>query len=251
MGIKVEEVIKTYPCRKSACMDTQTKQCSRKLTAVDNVSFEVYKGEALGLLGANGAGKTTMLRMLAGIVSPDRGKIIINGKNIYENRGYARTVAGFLTNEMKLEDCFTPEYLFDFFSDLYGVDRSVREERKDRLFAAFGLWNESGRKISHMSTGMKQKTSIVISLVHDPPVIIFDEPTNGLDIMTSRSVEDYLLEQKKAGKTLILSTHIFSLAEKVCDRIGIMRSGRMVTIDAIEGIKRGRTLEESFFELLR
>ena len=193
------------------------------------MSFSIREGEIFGLLGPNGAGKTTTLRMLATLIRPDSGTAKVIGHDIVHEADAVRRSIGFLTGELKLEDYFTPNYLFDFFSELHGVPACVRDERKRTLFGRFGIDDFADVKVGNLSTGMKQKASIVISIVHDPSIIIFDEPTNGLDVLTAKVVTDYLLSLRGEGKTVILSTHIFSLVEKVCDRAGIIIEGKIYT----------------------
>ena len=149
--------------------------------AVDGLSFTARRGEIYGLLGPNGAGKTTTLRMLATLINPDEGDAVIDGESIVKNPEKVRGKIGFLTSELKLEDFFTPEYLYGYFSELHGVEKSVAEKRKNALFKKFGIDKFAEVKVGDLSTGMKQKVSLVISIVHDPDFIIFDEPTNGLD----------------------------------------------------------------------
>lgn len=217
--------------------------------AVDDLSFDVYRGEIYGLLGPNGAGKTTTLRMLAALVKPDEGDATIEGASIVSDPMKVRSLIGFLTSELKLEDTFSPDYLFNFFSALHHIDPSVRDARKRDLFERFGIDQFAQTKVSDLSTGMKQKTSLAVSVAHDPNVIIFDEPTNGLDVLTAKTVTDFLLELKGEGKTVLLSTHIFSLVEKVCDRAGIIIGGRMVAAGTLPELTGGRSLEDAFFDL--
>jgi sodium transport system ATP-binding protein len=174
---------------------------------------------------------------------------LLAGKSVVRNPDAVRANIGFLTSELKLEDSFTPNYLFDFFSTLQGVDSAAAAMRKDALFKRFGIDEFAEVKVSELSTGMKQKASLVISIVHDPDIIIFDEPTNGLDVITAKTVTDYLLELRDAGKTIIISTHIFSLVEKLCDRVGVIISGRMVADGTLEEVCQGMNLEDRFFEL--
>ena len=218
-------------------------------TAVDNLSFTAYKGEIFGLLGPNGAGKTTTLRMLATLIKPDAGDAVIDGKSIVKDEYAVRSKIGFLTSELKLEDFFTPNYLFDFFSELYAVPSEVAAERKREMFARFGVDKFAEVKVANLSTGMKQKISLVISLVNDPDFIIFDEPTNGLDVLTAKTVTDFILELKARGKTVILSTHIFSLIEKLCDRVGVIIDGKLVALDTLENLTSESNLEDKFFDL--
>ena len=219
------------------------------ITAVDNLSFTANRGEIFGLLGPNGAGKTTTLRMLATLISPDSGDAFIDGHSIVKEPDKVRAKIGFLTGELRLEDFFTPYYLFSFFSELYGISEDVRRCRKQELFSRFGIDRFAGVKLANLSTGMKQKVSLVISVVNDPDFIIFDEPTNGLDVLTARTVTDFLLELKSRGKTIILSTHIFSLVEKICDRAGIIIGGRLVALDSVANLTREKNLEEVFFDI--
>ena len=219
--------------------------------AVDGLSFAANKGEIFGLLGPNGAGKTTTLRMLATLIRPDEGDATLDGISVVKDPDAVRSRVGFLTGELKLEDFFTPNYLFDFFSSLHGVEPATATARKAELFGKFGIDRFAEVKVGNLSTGMKQKVSLVISVVHDPDVIIFDEPTNGLDVLTAKVVTDFLLELRERGKTVILSTHIFSLVEKLCDRVGIIIDGRMVACDTLPAVCGGMSLEDRFFELYK
>lgn len=217
--------------------------------AVDDLSFTAYRGEVFGLLGPNGAGKTTTLRILATLIKPDEGDAVLDGSSVTRDPEAVRRKIGFLTSELKLEEFFTPNYLFDFFADLHGVPAELKKRRKEQLFERFGIDRFAEVKVGNLSTGMKQKVSLVISMVHDPEVIIFDEPTNGLDVLTAKVVTDFLLDLKSQGKTVIVSTHIFSLIEKICDRVGIIIDGRMAVCDRLEAVCGGKSLEEKFFEL--
>ena len=154
-----------------------------------------------------------------------------------------------MTGELKLEEFFTPNYLFDFFSALHKIDPAVRDRRKKELFARFGIDSFAETKVADLSQGMKQKVSIVVSIVHNPDIIIFDEPTNGLDVLTAKVVTDYLLELRAQGKTILISTHIFSLIEKVCDRVAILIDGKLVCCDTLQAVCGGKSLEDRFFDL--
>ncbi len=217
--------------------------------AVQDLSFDAYEGEIFGLLGPNGAGKTTTLRMLATLIRPDSGEAVLSGFPITTEPEEIRKRIAFLTSELKLEDFFTPNYLFDFFSEMHRVPTEVRDQRKEKLFSLFGIDRFAEVRVANLSTGMKQKASLAISMVHDPDIIIFDEPTNGLDVLTAKVVTDFLLDLKKQGKTVIISTHIFSLIEKVCDRVGVIIQGQMITCDTLEAVCDGMSLEDRFFLL--
>lgn len=245
--IRVESLKKTFTLTKK--QQKLEKTNSKVKVAVDGLSFGVHKGEVFGLLGPNGAGKTTTLRMLSTLIKPDQGDAIIDGASIIKQPNEVRKKIGFLTSELKLEEFFTPNYLYDFFSDLYDVPATERERRKQTLFAKFGIDKFAEVKVSDLSTGMKQKVSLVISLVHNPEIIIFDEPTNGLDVLTAKVVTDFLIELKNEGKTIIVSTHIFNLIEKICDCVGIVIDGRMAICDTLDSIVSGSSLENRFFEI--
>ena len=224
---------------------------AKRKTAVDHLTFSAFQGEIFGLLGPNGAGKTTTLRMLSTLIRPDEGDAVLDGCSVVREPEKVRGKIGFLTSELKLEEFFTPNYLFDFFSRLHGVEEPTMRERKEKMFSRFGIDKFAEVKVANLSTGMKQKLSLVISLVHDPEIIIFDEPTNGLDVLTARTVTDYLQELRSEGKTIILSTHIFSLVERLCDRVGIIIDGKMTVCGTLDEVCDGMPLEDKFFELYK
>ena len=225
----------------------RTKQKTR--VAVNGLSFAVKRGEIYGLLGPNGAGKTTTLRILSTLMKPDEGDATLDGFSVVSQAEKVRAKIGFLTSELRPDEFFTPNYLFDFFSELQEVPTQVREQRKKELFERFGISDFCETKIGELSTGMKQKVSIAISLVHDPDVVIFDEPTNGLDVLTAKVVTDFLLEMKAKGKTILLSTHIFSLVEKICDRVGVIIDGKMVAEGEVKILTAEKSLEDVFFDI--
>ncbi|RKI42310.1 ABC transporter ATP-binding protein [bacterium D16-51] len=247
--IQVKNLSKTFSLSAKQQKIERTKE--KKKTAVKDLSFTAYEGEIFGLLGPNGAGKTTTLRMLATLIRPDSGDAVIDGSSILSDAEQVRKKIAFLTTDLKLEDFFTPNYLFDFFSELHQVPKETVKERKEMLFQTFGIDKFAEVKVANLSTGMKQKVSLAISLVHWPNVIIFDEPTNGLDVLTAKVVTDFLMELKNQGKTIIVSTHIFSLIEKVCDRVGVIINGEMTVCDSLENVQAGMPLEDRFFEIYK
>ncbi|MGN0311852.1 MAG: ABC transporter ATP-binding protein [Lachnospiraceae bacterium] len=247
--LRVEEITKTF--KLSAKQMKLEKTNSRKKVAVDHLSFSAYEGEIFGLLGPNGAGKTTTLRIIATLIKADEGEALVDGSSVTKDPFAVRNKIGFLTSELKLEDYFTPNYLFDYFATLHGVDKETCKERKQKLFDRFGISEFAEVKVSNLSTGMKQKVSLVVSIAHDPKVIIFDEPTNGLDVITARVVTDFLQDLRAEGKSIILSTHIFELVEKLCDRVGIIIEGKMICCDSLEAVKNGLSLEDRFFEIYK
>ena len=219
-----------------------------RLVAVNDLSLTLKEGSIYGLLGPNGAGKTTTLRMIATLLSPEKGEILYRGERLPERK--YREKIGFLTSELKLDDFFTPSYTFDYLSALYGIDEQTIKARKQQIFARFGVDRFADTQIKNLSTGMKQKVSLAISIAHDPEIIVYDEPTNGLDIMASRDVENFLIDLKKQGKAIVISTHIFSLVEKLCDEVGIILDGTMRLEGKMEEICKEKSLEDVFFSLV-
>ncbi|MGN0484726.1 MAG: ABC transporter ATP-binding protein [Lachnospiraceae bacterium] len=245
--LRVENLKKTF--KLSRKQQRLEKSKAKTKNAVDGLSFAAYKGEIFGLLGPNGAGKTTTLRVMATLLKPSEGDVWIDGKSVCRQAQEVREKIGFLTTELRLEEFFTPNYLYDFFSDLHGVKSELRQQRKQKFFSQFGISDFAEVKVANLSTGMKQKVSIVLSLVHDPDIIIFDEPTNGLDVITAKVVTDFLLQMRAEGKTIIVSTHIFSLIEKICDRVGIIINGKMVLCDTLAEVTKEKKLEDKFFDI--
>lgn len=247
VSIQANKLCKSYKLSKKQQKIDKTSQTHK--VAVNDLSFEVKSGEIYGLLGANGAGKTTTLRMLAGLIRPDSGDALVNGFSVVDNPEKVRAHIGFLTSELKLEDVFSPNYLFDFFTSLHKMNPDVAAARKQELFARFGIDEFAETKVGDLSTGMKQKVSLAIAIAHDPSIVIFDEPTNGLDVITAKTVTDFLLDLRDEGKTVILSTHIFSLVEKVCDRVGIIMDGHMELTGTLAEVTATASLEDVFFDL--
>lgn len=245
--LQVRDLKKTFKISAKQQKIQKTKE--KVKVAVNHLTFTAYQGEVFGLLGSNGAGKTTTLRMMASLITPDEGDVLVDGTSVAKDPAKVRSKIGFLTSELKLEEFFTPNYLFDFFAELHGVEKGTAEKRKQKLFDKFQISEFAEVKVANLSTGMKQKVSLVISIVHDPDIIIFDEPTNGLDVLTAKVVTDFLLELKAQGKTIVVSTHIFSLIEKICDRVGIIIDGSMAVCDTLENLTKDKSLEEKFFDI--
>ena len=200
-----------------------------EIRAVDDVSFTCKPGQIYGLLGANGAGKTTTLRMLATILEPTEGTAVICGHDVVEAPEKVRANVGFLSTATALYPRLTAQELVEYFGRLNGLDEATLKKRVDDIFNRLDMNSFRDRRCDKLSTGMKQKTSIARTLVHDPPVMIFDEPTLGLDIMTARTITAFIRECRNNGKTVIFSTHIMSEVEKLCDVIGIIQSGKLLS----------------------
>ncbi|MBR2548921.1 MAG: ABC transporter ATP-binding protein [Clostridiales bacterium] len=228
------------------------KSYTKEHETIKGVSFEVHEGQIFGLLGPNGAGKTTLMQMIATLMKPTSGQILIDGLSADKALLEIHRKIGFLTNEIKLDPLSTPNALYDFFANLYDIPKDELKDRRDESFARFGISPFAEKRINELSTGMKQKISIAISLIHNPPVIIFDEPTNGLDILTSKQVTDYLKELRDKGHAIILSTHIFSVAEELCDDIAVLIDGSIVaqgSVDMLIEQAQVNTFEEAFFKI--
>lgn len=250
--LEVKNIFKQFKMSKKQMKIEGTDVSTKK--AVNGVSFKVTPGEIFGLLGPNGAGKTTSLRCIATLFKPDSGEIYVNNIDAIKEDDKVRSKICFLTNELKLEEHFSPDYTFNYFGKLYDLSEEVIEKRKKLLFEKFEISKFREVKIKELSTGMKQKLSIAVSLVHDPEVIIFDEPTNGLDVLTAKVVTDYLQELREQGKTIIISTHIMTVASKLCDRIGVLIDGEIAaqgTVEEILKLTNTSDMEEAFFELYR
>ena len=212
--------------------------------AVDGVSFRCEPGRIYGLLGANGAGKTTTLRMLATILTPTSGGATVAGFDVVAEPEKARASLGFLSTATALYGRLTAREFIEYFGRLHGLSRAVLRERVDALLARLEMTGFCDRRCDSFSTGMKQKTSIARVLVHDPPVMIFDEPTTGLDVMTARTIISFIRECRDRGKTVIFSTHVMSEAEKLCDQIGIIHDGRLLAEGTLPELRERRGVHD-------
>jgi sodium transport system ATP-binding protein len=199
-----------------------------KVAAVDGVSFSCRPGEIYGLLGANGAGKTTTLRMLATILAPTEGTAIVAGYDVNKEPEKVRACVGFLSTATALYGRLSAFEMVQYFGRLHGMDDVSLRTRIDAIFQRLDMNEFRDRRCDKLSTGMKQKVSIARTLVHDPPVMIFDEPTVGLDVMAARTISGFIRECRDAGKTVIFSTHVMSEVEKLCDHIGIIHNGKLM-----------------------
>jgi len=197
------------------------------ICAVDHISFSCRPGEIYGLLGANGAGKTTVLRMLATILEPTEGTATVAGFDVAKDPQKVRACVGFLSTATALYARLSAFEMVQYFGRLHGLDEITLRRRVDSIFDRLEMNEFRDRRCDKLSTGMKQKVSIARTLVHDPSVMIFDEPTVGLDVMAARAILDFIRECRDAGKTVIFSTHVMSEVEKLCDHIGIIHDGQL------------------------
>lgn len=250
--VEIKNLTKVYKLTKKQMAEQKTKKNMKK--AAGDITLTAKPGEIYALLGPNGAGKTTTLRCVATLLKPTQGQVFVCGHDVEKEPEEARKSIAFLTNEIKLDPHFSPKYMFSFFGKLHGMKDEEIDARREELFAYFGITEFQDKRIEELSTGMKQKASIAVSLVSNPPVIIFDEPTSGLDIITARSVTDYLQKLKEEGKTVIISTHIMSEAEKLCDCLGVIINGKKVTEGTLAEVLEQtgtKDLEDAFFELYK
>ena len=224
-----------------------------RVTAVDSIRFTVRPGEVFGLLGPNGAGKTTTLRMLCTVLKPTGGTATVAGYDVAEQPSEVRRHVGFLSANTGVYDRMTAWEMVEYYGRLNLIPGEVLRPRMDDLFKTLQITDFRDVPGSKMSTGMKQKVSIARALVNDPPVLIFDEPTAGLDILVQRAVLDSIKQLRGRGKTIIFSTHIMREVEKLCDRVAIMSKGKIVvcgTLDDLRQMHNQQDLEELFFALV-
>jgi ABC-2 type transport system ATP-binding protein len=222
--------------------------------AVRDLSLAIRPGEFYGLLGANGAGKTTSLRMTVGLLAPDRGSIEVFGIDALQRPSDAKQVLAWLPDEPMLYDQLTPLEYLEFVAGLWRIEAREAAARAGELLDRLDLWSQRDTRCAALSRGMKQKVSLAGALVHDPRLLILDEPLTGLDPAIQREVKDLLLARTDAGCTIILATHILDVAERLVDRIGILRGGELVAEGTLAELRTrtGRddaTLEDIFLAL--
>lgn len=224
-----------------------------RFVAVDRVSFSVRPGEIFGLLGPNGAGKTTVLRMLSTVLEPTGGIATVAGYDVVRDAAQVRRHIGFVSNNTAIYDRMTAWEMVEYFGRLHGMPQSELKARMESLFGQLRMQDFRDVPGAKMSTGMKQKVSIARAMIHDPPVLVFDEATLGLDVLVARNLLGVIRSLREAGKCLIFSTHIMSEVERLCDRIAIMYRGTILdkgTLEELRDRHREDDFEELFFGLL-
>jgi sodium transport system ATP-binding protein len=224
-----------------------------RVLALDGVSFAAKPGEILGLLGPNGAGKTTALRILCTLLKPTSGRASVAGFDVVTRPDEVRKRVGYLSANTGVYDRMSAREIVEYYGHLNGMSGDALRSRVEELFDAFQMQDIRDLQGSKMSTGQKQKVSLARSLVHDPPVLIFDEPTNGLDVLVQRAVLQQVLALRDRGKCIIYSTHIFREVEKLCDRVAIVHRGQVLTSGTLPELRdrHGQSdLEELFFTLV-
>ena len=206
--------------------------------AVNNVSFKINKGEVFGLLGPNGAGKTTLLRMLSTVLMPTSGEAQIAGYNIRGETNEIKKSIGFLSGNTKLYGRLTPKELMSYFGKLYEMNKKEIKVRLDEVVEMFEMGSFVNIQIDKLSTGQVQRTSIARCIIHNPQIYIFDEPTIGLDILSSKTILDFIKKESEKGKTIIFSTHYMEEAEYLCTRIGLIFDGRILDIKTLDEYRK-------------
>lgn len=204
--------------------------------ALDDVSFSFEDGEIFGIIGHNGAGKTTLLKIVSGLIAPTAGSLHVNEIDVVADPLALKSMLGYLPEESRLYETMTAENYLAFFGEIYGLSEQEIRVRSRQLFAALSL-EPNGKKLGEFSKGMKRKTAIARSLIHDPAFLVYDEATSGLDPMTSRFIADYLRTLKKEGKTIVLSAHNLYQVEAICDKVMILRRGKMVAFGSMKELR--------------
>lgn len=225
-----------------------------EIRAVDGVEFSCGRGEIFGLLGANGAGKTTTLRMLSTVLAPTAGDAVVMGHSVAREPEAVRRSIGFYSASTALYPRLTTRETLEFFARINQFPPDRVKQRVDDLIERLGLADYASARIEKLSSGMKQKVSIARTIVHDPPVLVFDEPTVALDVINALEMRSVISDLRDAGKAIIFSTHIMSEAEKLCDRIAILHNGRIFACDTLEGLQAEtglRYLEDIFIHFVR
>lgn len=225
--VNVRELVKIFPDHQGG-----------EIRAVDGVSFECRASEVYGLLGLNGAGKTTTLRMLSTVLTPTGGTAELADHDILRQPREVRQAIGFLSGTTGLYRRLTARETLRFFGEFHGLSGARLDERVRLVLAAFGVEKFADTRCEKLSTGMKQKVNIARAVVHDPPILILDEPTAGLDVLAATTTLDFVKQCRSEGKCVIYSTHIMSEAEKLCDRIGIIHQGTMRAEGTLDELRR-------------
>ena len=217
--------------------------------ALDKVSFEVKSGEIFAFIGHNGAGKTTLIKSICGILDFDAGEILIDGKSIKDDPLECKKEMAYISDDPELYEDMKAISFINFVCDMYDVPTEVRERNIGRFAKMFGMEEELGNTIRSFSHGMKQKVALIAALSHEPKVLVMDEPFVGLDPKAIFDMKEVMREVVKKGGTIFFSTHILDMAEKLCDRVAIVKNGRIVKVGDMKEIRGDKSLEKVFLEL--
>ncbi|HNQ23581.1 MAG TPA: ABC transporter ATP-binding protein [Phycisphaerae bacterium] len=224
--VLVENLVKVFPT-----------PAGTEKRAVNGLSFRVGEGEIYGLLGPNGAGKTTTLRMLSGLMEPTSGRAVLAGHDVAVEREQVKRKLGFLTAHTGLYLRLTARELLRYFADLHGMGPAAGQERIDHLLKWLDMEAFAGLRCGALSTGQRQRVNIARALLADPPILVMDEPTLGLDVLSNRIILEFIRRERDAGKAIILSTHYLDEAESLCDCIGLLHDGRLVAEGDLETLR--------------
>jgi sodium transport system ATP-binding protein len=250
--IEINNISKTFSLSKKQQKEMGNDWKGKTVDAVKDVSFTCQPGRIFTLLGPNGAGKTTTLRMIATILKPTAGSITVAGFDTVADGVEVRRRLGFLTGATGLYDRLTPHETIEYFGRLNGMDEETIQNRKKELFELLGIYAFANRRVGKFSTGMKQKVSIARTMIHDPEIIVFDEPTAGLDVIAAKSIIELIRDCKKRGKTIIFSTHIMSEVNMLSDDLAIMHKGSLIYNGLFADFRnsmREATLEDEFIRM--
>ena len=223
--IEVESLVKEFRLTKEQRKEYDVPPAF--VRAVEDVSFTCNPGRIFSLIGPNGAGKTTCLRIIATILKPSAGAVRVAGYDVLQEPRQVKKKLGFLTGATGLYDRLTPNELVKYFADLYSMEKSAFNEQKEKLFTLLDINSYANKRIGKLSTGMKQRVSIARTMIHDPEIVIFDEPTAGLDVISASSIIELIRNCKQEGKTVLFSTHIMGEVELLCDDLAIIHKGRL------------------------
>jgi sodium transport system ATP-binding protein len=251
--ISVENVSKTFKMTREQKRELGKSAFSPTIEAVKNVSFTCQPGRIFTLLGPNGAGKTTLLRIIATMLRPTSGTVKVAGHDVLREPQKVRASLGFLTGGTGLYDRLTPAELVQYFADLHGMDREAFRRRRDELFSVLGIDEFAKRRIGKLSSGMKQKVSIVRTIIHDPPVIVFDEPTAALDVIAARHIIDLIRQSKKNDKTVLFSTHRMDEVSLLSDDLAILHKGNVLysgTFQDFQKQMKTKSIEDEFIRIV-
>ena len=231
-------------------IENLTKKYGDK-SAIDNLNLEVQDGEIFGFIGHNGAGKTTTIKCMVGILEFDNGNIYINGNSIKDEPLKCKKDIAYIPDNPDIYENLTGISYLNFVADIFEIDKKTREERINKYAEAFEIKNELQDLISSYSHGMKQKLVIISALIHTPKLLRLDEPFVGLDPKASFTLKEIMKEITKEGAAIFFSSHVLEVVEKLCDKIGIIKEGKLITYGTVEEVKGNESLEEVFLELIK
>lgn len=217
--------------------------------AVDHLSLDIAPGEICGFIGHNGAGKTTTIKICCGILQPDEGRVIVNGACVQDDPLACKRVIAYIPDNPDLYEYMSGIQYLNFIADIFAVPKAAREERIRRYADLFELTSDLAQPVSAYSHGMKQKLAVISALLHEPKLIIMDEPFVGLDPKAAHLLKQFMREHCDRGGAIFFSTHVLEVAEKLCDRVAIIRGGKLVTAGTMEAVRGDSSLEDVFLEL--